>query len=120
MNTLQLLTEWDARAAIFRDHKEERLARTYEKVSEELKAALQEEQNTLLNLHEAATISGYSPDHLGRLVREKKIPNFGRNGAPRIRRKDLPIKNLKDLRTSEESHILPSMKEQIVRSVVGR
>ncbi len=34
----------------------------------------------------------YSADHLGRLVREGKLPNAGREGAPRIRLQDLPRK----------------------------
>ena len=36
--------------------------------------------------------SGYSADHLGRLVRDGKIPNAGRPGAPRIARSHLPRK----------------------------
>jgi len=46
----------------------------------------------LLNLRTAARESGYSADHLGRLVHEGKIPNAGRPHAPRIRRADLPRK----------------------------
>ncbi|MDE2782551.1 MAG: hypothetical protein OXK77_06320, partial [Gemmatimonadota bacterium] len=41
---------------------------------------------------EAARESGYSADHLGRLVRDGRIPNAGRPGAPRIARTDLPRK----------------------------
>jgi hypothetical protein len=46
----------------------------------------------LLTLTEAADRSGYSIDHLGRLIRDGTIPNAGRPGAPRIRRGDLPQK----------------------------
>lgn len=45
-----------------------------------------------LSLAEAARRSGYSADHLGRLVRQGKIPNAGRPNAPRIRLSDLPRK----------------------------
>lgn len=45
-----------------------------------------------LSLQEAARESGYSPDHLGRLLRDGKLPNAGRPNAPRIRRRDLPRK----------------------------
>jgi hypothetical protein len=48
--------------------------------------------NELLSLHKAATESGYSADHLGRLVREGKLANAGRVNSPRIRRGDLPFK----------------------------
>lgn len=48
------------------------------------------EAEELLNLCDAARLSGYSEDHLGKLVRAGKIPNAGRAGSPRIRRADLP------------------------------
>ncbi len=57
---------------------------------------LVEVQNTqrdeLLTLREAAAISGYTEDHLGRLIRDGTVPNTGRVNAPRIRRGDLPRK----------------------------
>lgn len=58
-----------------------------------LEASLEGEDNTLLSLQEAAAESGYSADHLGRLVREGKIPNAGRPNAPRIAAGDLPRKS---------------------------
>jgi hypothetical protein len=54
--------------------------------SQELEAALHDSEEELLDLQEAAPESGYSPDHLGRLVRDGKIPNAGRRNAPKIRR----------------------------------
>ena len=48
------------------------------------------QDDELLTLREAAAISGYTEDHLGRLIRDGTIPNTGRRGAPRIRRGDLP------------------------------
>ena len=51
-----------------------------------------DELEATLSLVEAASESGYSADHLGRLVRDGKIPNAGRPGAPRIARKHLPRK----------------------------
>ncbi len=49
-----------------------------------------------LTLEEAARRSGYNAGHLGRLVRQGKLPNAGRPYAPRIRAGDLPkrAKNL--------------------------
>jgi len=49
-------------------------------------------EDTPLNLQQAAEESGYSADHLGRLVKDGEIPNAGRTKAPRILRKDLPRK----------------------------
>lgn len=45
-----------------------------------------------MTLTQAAEVSGYSDDHLGRLVKDGIIPNAGRPGAPRIRRGSLPRK----------------------------
>jgi len=44
-----------------------------------------------LSLAEAAKRSGYTADHIGRLVREGKVPNVGRKNAPRVRARDLPV-----------------------------
>ena len=46
----------------------------------------------VLTLVEAAMESGYSADHLGRLVRAGAIVNVGRANAPKIRRRNLPRK----------------------------
>lgn len=43
-----------------------------------------------LTLPEAAKISGYSTDHLSRLIREGKLKNAGRKHAPRVLERDLP------------------------------
>jgi hypothetical protein len=43
-----------------------------------------------MTLTEAAVCTGYSADHIGRLVRQGKIRNLGRKGAPRVRVRDLP------------------------------
>jgi hypothetical protein len=65
-------------------------ALAYEQAADELNATLEAQQNAPLTLSEAARESGFSADHLGRLVREGRIPNAGRPHAPRIRRADLP------------------------------
>ena len=50
-----------------------------------------------LSLIEASERSGYTPDHIGRLVRAGKIPNIGRPNAPKVRARDLPAKPKKKL-----------------------
>lgn len=81
----------------------------------DLDALLSASASELLSLRQAAAESGYSPDHLGRLIREGKIPNAGRHHAPRIRRADLP----------RRAGVLPPAPEigisrvQIARSVVN-
>lgn len=46
----------------------------------------------LLTLREAARESGYTENHLGKLVASGQLPNAGRAHAPRIRRRHLPRK----------------------------
>lgn len=48
------------------------------------------EHGFILSLEAAALRSGYSKEHLARLIRQGKIPNAGRRGTPRIRVEDLP------------------------------
>ncbi len=92
MSTATPSSRWRNRAKDFRDHAQEPLARAYEICATELDEWLREQDERLVDLQEAATLSGYSADHLGRLIREGKIPNAGRPGAPRIAHKDLPRK----------------------------
>ena len=89
---IALAFEWRSKATLFREHEEAGVAIAYERCASELEGALDQEADTVLTLQDAAEISGYSADHLGRLVREGKLPNAGREGAPRIRVRDLPRK----------------------------
>lgn len=50
------------------------------------------EGTELLNLTQASLRSGYSPDTLGRMIREGKLTNHGRRNAPRVCAADLPKK----------------------------
>jgi hypothetical protein len=82
----------------------------------DLEEAILANGDELLTLSEAARLSGYTADHLGRLVRDGKIANAGRPHAPRIRRGALPRKH--GLRDDVISRIVPSERERIVRAVV--
>jgi hypothetical protein len=81
----------------------------------ELALLFREEDSQALTLREAAQVSGYSPDHLGREVRAGRIPNVGRRNAPRIRRGDLPRKPGRLLSSQPENMFA---RRQIARSVV--
>ena len=90
---LAILSEaWRTRADILRQYGSETAAMALEACAAELEAAWRRKDDTIVTLAEAARKSGYSAHHLGRLVREGKIPNAGRPGAPRIALRDLPRK----------------------------
>lgn len=61
-----------------------------EEILGDLESVLKSEGDQLLSLREAAAWSGYSADHLGRMIRTGEIRNAGRKGSPRIRACDLP------------------------------
>lgn len=69
----------------------------------DLQTLRETEAETLLSLAAAAKISGYSTEHLARLVRQGILPNSGRKGRPLIARKDLPRKANSSLARGENS-----------------
>ena len=83
---------WRRLARALRRYGGETPATALESCAAELEATLRDRDDTTFSLVEAAKVSGYSADHLGRLVRDGKIPNAGRRGAPRIARRHLPRK----------------------------
>lgn len=89
-----------------------------EEVLADFDAVMAAEADNVLNLQQAARESGYSPEHLGRLVREGRIPNAGRPNAPRIRLRDLPRKAGYLPPESDQSHFSRASKSQIARSIV--
>jgi hypothetical protein len=62
------------------------------RMADQLELALRRSEGEIISLRVAAQESGYTEDHLGRLVREAKIPNAGCKGSPRVRRADVPKK----------------------------
>jgi hypothetical protein len=87
-----LPSEWRSVAKLFREHEQPATAVAYEKCADALEEALALEEEAALTLQEAAAQSGYTADHLGRMVREGKIPNAGKPGSPLITKRDLPRK----------------------------
>ena len=83
---------WRKQARTLREYGGETPAVAIESCAAQLEDALRDNDEATLTLTDAASESGYSTDHLGRLVREGKIPNAGRPGAPRIARRHLPRK----------------------------
>jgi hypothetical protein len=89
-----------------------------EEVVADLESIMSADDYRVLTLAQAETLSGYSREHLGRLIRNGKIPNAGRPNAPRIRRQDLPRKPGHLPPEGHELHIGKTSTRQIVRSIV--
>jgi hypothetical protein len=87
-----VLAEWRARAETAALLADSRAAHVLRLCATELERALRDAGDTPLTLSEAAAESGYSVEHLRRLVSEGKIENAGRKHAPRIRRAHVPRK----------------------------
>lgn len=114
-----LVLAWTTRARKLREWAAaEEAAKAWEAAANELDATLTETEQELLNLQQAAQRSGYSSDHLGRLVREGKIANAGRQHAPRIKTGDLPRKPGRVSDDGMTEHAVAS-KEFIARSFLS-
>jgi hypothetical protein len=81
---------WRERAALFRAHADEPLARAYEACARELEAALAAADDSRLTLEQAAEESHYSADHLRRLVHHGKLPCSRKGRQLFFRAGDLP------------------------------
>ncbi len=112
---------WRKQAKTLRQYGGETPAVALEACAAQLEATLMERGETTLSLTDAARESGYSADHLGRLVRDGKIPNAGRPGAPRIALSHLPRKTgAATPRLAEKAPLREISNAQIVQSVIER
>jgi hypothetical protein len=84
-----------------------------------LEESLQTAEDELLTLGQAERLSGYSAHHLGRMLREGRIPNAGRRHAPRIRTRDLPRRPRRLTASRPVPHLLGATPGQIARAVVN-
>lgn len=69
----------------------------------ELESAIQARDDECLALRDASTVSGYTVDHLARLIRQGRLPNSGRRGAPRIRVRDIPVRPGRKTRSNDDA-----------------
>ena len=115
-----LPADWRKQAKSLRRYGGETPAIAIERCADDLETTLVERDETTLSLVEAARESGYSRDHLGRLVRDGKIPNAGLPNAPRIARIHLPRKAPAQAPLAEEPPPRERSNAQIVQSIIQR
>ena len=111
-----LADRWRVEAERFRQFAAHGQAAACEQLANELEAALAAWDLSPLTITEASEHSGYSADHLRRLVRKGRIPNAGQRNSPRILRSSLPRKP--DSGDGLEAQGCVDSREQIARSVV--
>lgn len=87
-----LATTWRARADELELLAATAQATTLRWAAAQLEAAIAQADDELLTLEQAAALGHYSAEHLRKLVADGSIPNAGKRGAPRIRRRDVPVR----------------------------
>lgn len=110
-----LVEEWRHDAGVLRKYGCELVAHVLDKAAHQAEISFVEGAEEKLTLKQASELSGYSTDHLSRLVRDGRIPNAGKHGAPRIKCVDLPRKPVG--KSTSQSHV---DSEQIVQSIINR
>lgn len=116
-DSLEALAEaWRREAETLRANGVEAGAKICEKHAKELEAAGAAQQFDTVTLEEAEEIGGYSYSHLQHLVAEGKIPNAGREGAPRLYLQDVPRKP--GFGSGDEAS--PSARVELVEDVLSR
>src|SRR3989442_12016901 len=87
-----LLRLWQQRADFLQQFGDPNSAWLWRLAAVELGRALETFGAETLTLAEAASVSGYTPSYIGKLVASGDLPNAGRKNAPRVRRADLKAK----------------------------
>jgi len=88
----RVLARWREECVILRQRGAALQADVLESAAADVETALTVAATENVTLAEAARLSGYSADALGRMVRAGTLRNLGRRGAPRVRVADLPRK----------------------------
>ena len=112
-----LVQRWRENAKLLRRYRQVPQAEVLEDRAAELEAALRTQEGELLTLTEGARVSGYTADHLGRLVRSGVLTNHGRPNAPRVRRADLPRKILSLHVRHADPDLLGASRRQVAQAI---
>ncbi len=107
---LDLAARWREEAGLLRGYGASEAGAAAELHAQQLTEAIEEAEHEELTLDEAARASHYSKRRLREMVADGTIPNAGRKGAPRIKRKDLPkrtkSKKADSFDASTEAHLI--------------
>ena len=118
-----LVKRWHAQAELFRRRGQDATAVLIESLADELEGDLGEWEDEHLTIKDAAAESGYSEEHLRRLVREGKLDGERAPGGKshiRLRRVDLPTKPSKSRKEVAENQTSTYNAEEDARSIAQR
>lgn len=110
-----LIQTWTEREQELRLNGAEGLAQLCQRMCRELRRALEGEPMVVVTLKEASERSGYTIDHLRKLIRKGRLPNRGARGRPLVRVGDLPRKPGLEP-PGLGVHILQTSRQQVARS----
>ena len=116
----ELIARWIRRGIAYRDVS----ARVdggslCDQFARDLRALDMQDRGQLLTLHEAARESGYTEQHLRRLIHTGALPFIGAGRNRRIRARDLPRKPSRVARETPLCEFAHATAEQAVRNSVG-
>ena len=118
MSPQELSVKWRGHVETLRTFGATSQAQAVEQCAAELERALALNDDELLTRSQAAAFSGYSADHLGRLMRQGSLRNMGKTRAPLFRRKDLPRKRAGLPLSASNLHLLGADPRQVAKAVV--
>ena len=119
MNALALSAEWRRHAETLRAFGAAPQAEAVDRCADDLERALASDEGELLTLQQAARLSGYTADHLGRPLRQGTLTNLGRRRAPLLRRGELPRKAAALPAQLAGLHLPGADPRQVARAVVA-
>ena len=102
------IEHWRACSAQQRKLSADPQATIFELCAQDLETAWSDWLDELLDLETAAAISGKSYSSIQKKVRSGEIPNSGRKGRPRIRRRDLTETKHQEIATIDRSGANPA------------
>lgn len=116
----ELLAKWERRSADFRAvaAKVDAAAICQQFVAD-LEALAAENDDDWVSLPQAAAFSGYSKQHIRRMINGGQLRAVGERKARRVRLRDLPRKPVPVAIADTELHLLGATAEQAVRESVG-
>lgn len=94
----ELTTAWREQAKELERYQAHAQAATLQLCAAQLDETARRIDDGVFSLADASRRSGYSVDHLSKLVATNRIPNAGRKGKPLIRAGDLPKKASRRMR----------------------